>query len=236
MSAADRPHSLSSLPSLSVVTVVKNGEATLDACIRSVSAQTYPNVAHIIVDGASSDGTIDILRSYDADLEYWVSEPDKGIYNALNKAVALVRGSHYVVLGCDDLLLPSAAESFMKHAYGALVIFGLVRFDSAKNGQLRIRNHSGGAMINIEAHRLLGHYDESYRIAADTKFLTAARIAGVTKDMDDVTGTFVAGGASGNYAKNVSEHARAMREAGAWGQFRSFAWKAPRLALAALRR
>ena len=119
MSAADRPHPLSSLPSLSVVTVVKNGEATLDACIRSVSAQTYPNVAHIIVDGASSDGTIDILRSYDADLEYWVSEPDKGIYNALNKAVALVRGSHYVVLGCDDLLLPSAAESFMKHAYGA---------------------------------------------------------------------------------------------------------------------
>lgn len=224
------------LPRLAIVTVVRNGEATLDACIRSVLAQTYPNVDHVIVDGASSDGTIDILRRHDAALDYWISEPDKGIYNAINKAVALVRGPYYVVLGCDDLLLPSAADSFMNHARDALVIFGLVKFESAKNGQMRIRNHSGGTMINIEAHRLLGGYDESYRIAADTKFLTAARIAGVVKEIDDVTGIFVAGGASGNYAQNVSEHARAMRESGAWGFWRSFAWTAPRLALAALRR
>jgi glycosyltransferase involved in cell wall biosynthesis len=226
----------SSIPPLSVVTVVRNGEATLDACIQSVSAQTYPNVHHVIVDGASTDGTVDILRRHDAELEYWVTEPDKGIYNALNKAVALIRGSHYVVLGCDDLLMPSAAEDLMRYANDALIIFGMVKFHSPRGGEVHIRNHSGGTMISVEAHRRLGPYDETYRIAADTKFLTSARRAGITKDIDDIVGVFVAGGASASYSNNVREHARAMHEAGAWGVLRSLAWKAPRLALAALRR
>jgi glycosyltransferase involved in cell wall biosynthesis len=233
---ASNPPTTNSIPSLSVVTVVRNGEATLDACIQSVAAQTYPNVHHVIVDGASTDGTVDILRRYDATLEYWVSEPDKGIYNALNKAIALIRSSHYVVLGCDDLLMPSAAEALMKYANDSLIIFGIVKFDSPRSGEMHIRNHSGGTMINMEAHRLLGPYDETYKIAADTKFLTAARRAGITMDVDDIVGVFVAGGASAIYSNNVREHARAMHEAGAWGVLRSLAWKAPRLALAALRR
>lgn len=233
---ATNPPATCSVPPLSVVTVVRNGETTLDTCIQSVSAQTYPNVHHVIVDGASTDGTVDILRRRDAALDYWISEPDKGIYNALNKAVALVRGSHYVVLGCDDFLLPSAAEDLMRHANDALVISGMVKFDSPRGGEMHIRNHSGGTMISVEAHRLLGPYDETYRIAADTKFLTSARLAGITRDIDAIVGVFVAGGASASYANNVREHARAMHEAGAWGPLRSLVWKVPRLALAALRR
>jgi len=232
---ADAPASTSSLPRLSVLTVVRNGVATLEACIRSVAAQTYPDVEHIIVDGASTDGTLEILRRYDSALEIWISEPDSGIYNALNKAVRLCSGEHYVVLGCDDLLVPTAAECFMRHEHEGLVVFGWVRFQSPRKGAIRIRNHSAGALIHIQAHRLFGLYDESYRTAADTKFLAAARRAGVAAEIDDEVGVFVIGGASGSYARNVNEHARAMRESGSWGALRSIAWKAPRLALAALR-
>jgi glycosyltransferase involved in cell wall biosynthesis len=233
---ADAPTQRSALPRLSVVTVVRNGQATLEACIRSVAEQTYPHVEHIVVDGASTDGTLDILRRHERTLEAWISEPDTGIYNALNKAVRLCSGDHYVVLGCDDLLLPTAAESFMRHADKGLVVFGWVRFQSPRKGAMLIRNHSAGALIHMEAHRRLGLYDESYRIAADTKFLSAARRAGIMAEFDEEVGVFVAGGASGNYARNVSEHARAMRESGAWGALRCMAWKTPRLALAALRR
>ncbi len=232
----DAPASTSSLPRLSVLTVVRNGEATLEACIRSVAAQTYPNVEHIIIDGASTDGTLEILRRNDSALEVWISEPDSGIYNALNKAIRLCSGRHYVVLGGDDLLLPMAAESFMRHADKGLVVFGWVFFESPRKGAMRIRAHSGGCLIHIEAHRRFGLYDESYRIAADTRFLMAARRAGVTAEIDDIVGVFAAGGASGRYARNVVEHARAMRESGAWGALRSLAWTTPRRVLALFRR
>jgi glycosyltransferase involved in cell wall biosynthesis len=222
-------------PKVSVVTVVRNGAATLDACIRSVAAQTYPNVEHVIVDGGSTDGTLDILHRHDATLGLWVSEPDSGIYDALNKGVRLCAGQHYIVLGCDDVLLPTAAESFMRHADRGWVVFAWVFFQSPRKGAMRIRAHSAGSLIHMEAHRRFGFYDQSYRIAADTKFLETARRAGVTVAIDDNVGVFAAGGASGSYARNVAEHARAMRESGAWGALRGLAWTAPRRVLAWLR-
>lgn len=225
----------SPLPRLSVLTVVRNGEATLEACIRSVAAQTYPNVEHIIVDGASTDATLEILRRHDSTLEFWISEPDSGIYSALNKAVRLCSGEHYVVLGCDDVLLPTASESFMRDAHKGLVVRGWVFFQSPRKGAMRIRAHSAGSLIHTEAHRRFGYYDESYRIAADTKFLMMARGAGVTAEIEDIVGVFAAGGASSSYGKSVGEHARAMVESGTWGALRSLVWSAPRRALALLR-
>lgn len=225
----------SPLPRLSVITVVRNGEATLEACIRSVAAQTYPNVEHIIVDGASTDGTLEILCRHGSTLEFWISEPDSGIYNALNKGIGLCSGEHYVVLGCDDVLLPTAAESFMRNAHKGLIVRGWVFFQSPRKGAMRIRAHSAGSLIHTEAHQRFGYYDESYRIAADTKFLMLARRAGVTAEIEDIVGVFVAGGASGSYGKCVGEHARAMVESGAWGVLRCLVWSAPRRALALLR-
>ena len=224
----DSPVSRSLLPRVAVVTVVRNGAATIEACIQSVTAQTYPNVEHVIVDGISTDSTVDILRAHDSDIEYWVSEPDEGIYNALNKAIELIGAEWYVVLGCDDLLFPEAVEKLMRHARDSLLVFGQVEFFSQTKGMLYIRNHSAGVLISTEAHRLFGTYDESYRIAADTKFLSCARLAGVTKEIPDVVGAFFVGGASGNYRKNIEEHARAMRESGAWGTLRTWAWILPR--------
>jgi glycosyltransferase involved in cell wall biosynthesis len=221
---------------MSVVTVVRNGAATLEACISSVAAQTYPNVEHIIVDGASSDGTLEILRRHEDSLELWISEPDSGIYNALNKAVRLCSGQHYVVLGSDDILLPTAAESFMRNADRALVVFGWVYTYSPRRGAMRIRVHSAGCLINLHAHSRFGYYDESYRIAADTKFLMSARRAASVAEFDDFVGVFATGGAHANYRENVKEHARAMRESGSWGTLHSLAWSLPRQAFGLVRR
>ena len=223
-------------PLVSVITVVRNGEGTIARCIESVLAQTYGNVEHIIVDGASTDQTVSILRSYGEDIALWISEPDKGIYNAINKGISLACGAFYIPLGCDDTLTPTGIESLVRRAKDNLVICGKVRFvDTEQNLKKLIYNHSAGVLIDIRAHDKLGMYDETYLIAADTKFLRLAARASYVKNIKDVVGEFTVGGASSNYAQTVHEHARAMQESGSWGAVRAFLWRAPRLVWAAFR-
>jgi glycosyltransferase involved in cell wall biosynthesis len=223
-------------PVVTIVTALWNGAATLEACLKCVREQTYPHVEHVIVDGGSTDGSVEILTRHDDQIAYWVSEPDKGIYNALNKGIRLATGRHYIVLGCDDLLLPNAAESLIRHAIDDGVVYGQVRHNDVNDTAPLIRNHSAGTLIGIGAHERFGFYDESFRIAADTKFLMRARRAGRVREIADVVGVFFSENASGNYARNIREHARAMRESGAWGPLRSFVWLAPRLVRASLMR
>lgn len=103
--------SLPNKPLLSVITVVFNGASTLEHAIRSVIEQTYGNVEHIIIDGGSTDATLDILRRYEDDIDYWVSEKDAGIYDAMNKGIALARGDYIGMLNADDYFAnPSALE------------------------------------------------------------------------------------------------------------------------------
>jgi glycosyltransferase involved in cell wall biosynthesis len=89
-------------PIVSVITVVFNGAATLECAIRSVLEQTYINVELIIIDGGSSDATLEILRKYDDKIDYWVSERDSGIYDAMNKGIALAKGEYIGMLNSDD--------------------------------------------------------------------------------------------------------------------------------------
>jgi glycosyltransferase involved in cell wall biosynthesis len=83
---------VSKLPLITIVTVVLNGADLIEETIRSVIEQTYPNVEYIIVDGGSTDGTVDIIRKYEDFIDYWVSEPDRGIYDAMNKALDVSTG------------------------------------------------------------------------------------------------------------------------------------------------
>src|SRR4051812_41105410 len=94
------------LPLISVITVVYNGAATLERTIKSVLKQTYKNIQYIIIDGRSNDGTIDIIKKYEKYISYWVSEPDKGIYDAMNKGVAAATGTLVGILNSDDYYVP----------------------------------------------------------------------------------------------------------------------------------
>jgi len=193
-------------------------------------AQTYSNVEHIIVDGNSTDHTVSILRSYGDNIALWISEPDKGIYNALNKGIKLARGKHYIPLGCDDILLPNGVACLARQVKGNLIIYGKVRFiDADKKLKGLIYNHSAGVLIDIHVHAKLGFYDETYRIAADTKFLQLATRESHIHKIEETVGEFVAGGASSNYGQTVREHARAMREAGSWSVVKTVLWLVPRL-------
>ena len=89
-------------PDISVIIVVRNGEKTIEACIRMVLDQDYANLDLIIVDGMSNDGTLNIIRRYEDRIAHWISEPDSGIYDAMNKAVRLATGRWIYFLGADD--------------------------------------------------------------------------------------------------------------------------------------
>lgn len=84
---------INELPLITVITVVLNGGGHLEETMQSVLNQTYPNVEYIIVDGGSTDGTLDIIRKYGDRIDYWVSEKDKGIYDAMNKGIKVALGS-----------------------------------------------------------------------------------------------------------------------------------------------
>ena len=89
-------------PLVSIITVVLNGERFLAECIQSVISQDYDNLEYIIVDGGSRDGTLDIIRHYEDRIDYWLSEPDEGLYDALNKGVKLSNGDIFSALHADD--------------------------------------------------------------------------------------------------------------------------------------
>ena len=115
---------------ISVVTATLNRKNFLPRCIESIAAQSLPEKEHIIIDGGSSDGTVELLREYAARYPHirWISEPDNGLSQALNKGLALAAGDAVGVLGDDDYLLPEALEKvaaeFAAHPEAGLVSGG----------------------------------------------------------------------------------------------------------------
>jgi glycosyltransferase involved in cell wall biosynthesis len=95
--------SLKDKPLITVITVVFNGEQFLEETILSVINQTYGNVEYIIIDGGSTDSTLEIIRKYEHAIDYWVSEKDKGIYDAMNKGIDLATGEWLNFMNADDV-------------------------------------------------------------------------------------------------------------------------------------
>ncbi|MCI5150423.1 MAG: glycosyltransferase [Candidatus Electrothrix sp. MAN1_4] len=95
--------SLRDKPLITVITVVFNGAQHLEETILSVIGQTYDNVEYIIIDGGSTDGTLDIIRQYEHAVDYWVSEKDEGIYDAMNKGIRLFNGNWINFMNSGDL-------------------------------------------------------------------------------------------------------------------------------------
>lgn len=102
-----KKHSWPDKPIITVIVVVFNRVDTLEDCILSVIRQRYDNVELIIIDGGSTDGTLDIIRNYDQYIDYWLSEKDDGIYFAMNKGIELGSGDWLYFLGSDDVMLDS---------------------------------------------------------------------------------------------------------------------------------
>ncbi len=94
-------------PSITVITIVRNGRQFLEETIKSVLGQSYENIEYIVIDGGSTDGTVDIIKSYDSKITKWVSEKDEGIADAFNKGLSYATGDYVLFLNSDDALADS---------------------------------------------------------------------------------------------------------------------------------
>lgn len=97
-------HNEQALPLVSIITVVYNNRAELAVTMDSISAQTYPNVEYIIVDGGSTDGTVELIKQRADEVSRWVSEPDKGLYDAMNKGQQMATGDFVWFMNSGDLI------------------------------------------------------------------------------------------------------------------------------------
>jgi glycosyltransferase involved in cell wall biosynthesis len=121
-------------PKISIITVVRNGASTIEDTIRSVASQDYPRIEHIVIDGASTDGTLDIVQRHRDKIAAFKSEPDGGMYEAMNKGLALATGELVGFLNADDIyadsrVLREIADTLsapeVDACYGDLVYVGM---------------------------------------------------------------------------------------------------------------
>lgn len=103
------------IPLVSIVTVVRNAREAIEKTIHSVLGQTYENIEYVIIDGGSTDGTLDILQSYDRQLAFWLSEPDEGISDAFNKGIACASGDLIGLINAGDWYEPDAVKRVVEH-------------------------------------------------------------------------------------------------------------------------
>lgn len=179
-------------PLISVIVAVYNGAKTIQQCINSVARQAYPNKELIIIDGGSQDGTPELLKANNGQINYWISEPDRGIFNAWNKGLAQAKGEWICFLGADDYLWDSQAlarmsielqkiPSDVRLAYAQIMLVspeGESLFPAGKPWEEMKERFMQGLCLPHQAvmHRrslfeLNGNFDESFRIGGDYELM-----------------------------------------------------------------
>ena len=229
---------------ISLITITFNSAKTLSDTIKSVFKQTYPDIEYIIVDGASKDNTIAIIKNYEyvfKDKIKWISEPDKGLYDAMNKGIQMATGDVIGILNSDDFftsnhILQQVSDAFEKNN-NIDAVYGDIHFVNPNNLEKCVRYYSSKVFKRslmrlgfMPAHpsfymrkacfEKYGLYKTDYKIAADFEFLLRVifkykiRTQYIPVDMV----TMRTGGASTSgiksHIKIMKEHLRAFRENG----------------------
>ncbi len=173
------------IPKVSIITVVYNGFESLRNTIISITNQTYPNIEYIIIDGGSGDGTIELIREYSDDIDFWVSEKDEGISDAMNKGLKMSSGEYVIYMNCGDYFLNSESLSeAMSEIRGYEILLCRLIY-GANNIILRPRgfnfwmNFKTGALhqaaiVHREVFNKIGDFDLQFKIALDYDFFLRA--------------------------------------------------------------
>ncbi|MGK7933970.1 MAG: glycosyltransferase family 2 protein [Microcystaceae cyanobacterium] len=169
---------------ISIITVVYNAEAELEATIQNVINQSYPYIEYIVIDGGSTDKTLEIIRQYEDKIHHWISQPDEGIYDAMNKGIALANGQIIGLINAGDTYTQDALKEVVEvfKSNPDAIITGNCQFfledgnkwmiaqGDYKKIPLQMLPHSS-VFVPKDIYQTNGLFDLSFDIAADYDFL-----------------------------------------------------------------
>lgn len=219
-----------SLPLVSVITTTFNRGSVIETAMCSVFEQTYPNIEYIVIDAASTDQTLDIIHKYEDKIDYFLSEPDSGMYAGMNKGLELAHGDYIIILNSDDWYEPFAIEKLVSAALSdnldlvcALAIEtdwhgkklrNIPKMPFAENVFMRMPLRHETMMISRGLYEKTGLYDVEFKIIGDLKKTQQLFSANAKyKQLDDYIMYFRnAGAASSLTSEFIAERARLISE------------------------
>lgn len=199
---------------VSIITAVYNAAPTLEACLLSVRNQSHRDIEHIVIDGGSTDGSLEILQRHSSLLAYWVSEPDNGVFDAWNKGLSAATGEWIAFLGAEDVLFPNAVSQYLAVCGGtdAQYVSSLVRYIrpglpdkiigrpwSWPAFQRKMITAHVGSLHRFDLFSKYGNYDTSYKIVGDYELLLRPGNKLTALFLDQVTAAMLAGGNSDRF-------------------------------------
>ncbi|MEQ9007494.1 MAG: glycosyltransferase family 2 protein [Ekhidna sp.] len=180
---------------ISIITVVLNGEKYIEQTIQSVISQSYKNIEYIVIDGGSQDNTLNIIKKYDHQIDYWISEADKGIYDAMNRGIGLATGELVGILNSDDWYVQNAIDKvidiYTKNRSNDLLIitgamyrvnveekikFKLLKSEADLKNRINVGmpiNHPA-TFVTKATYQKIGKFDPKYCVCGDYEFLFRA--------------------------------------------------------------
>ena len=211
-------------PLISIITSVFNGEKYIEQTILSVLSQSYKNIEYIIIDGGSTDKTLDIIKKYQDKIDYWESSRDNGIYYGFNRGLKQYTGEMVGFVNSDDILYPDAIETLVKYYLANEnidFIFGSVKkhwgvLHGYKKWKINFSwgfysSHSTGFFISKNAEKILGGYNTTYKFSSDYDYfyrmIVKKKLNGIATKKNEVFGEFRRGGFSSkiNFYDHFSE-------------------------------
>lgn len=175
---------------LSIITINYNNKSGLEKTIQSVIDQTFSNVEYIVIDGGSSDGSTDVINQYKDKIQYWVSEPDSGVYHAQNKGIRVANGQYVLFLNSGDVLADDTVlDAVFQQNIQEDIVYGNLIFDYGK-GHTEVKEYPENlrfsyfidnghlphpaAFIKRNLFDVIGLYNEHYKISSDWEFFLKA--------------------------------------------------------------
>lgn len=212
-------------PLISIITVTYNGEKYIEETFQSVFKQTNKNYEYIVIDGGSSDNTINIIKKYDSKIDYWVSEKDLGIYDAFNKGMQLCKGEYIGFINSDDIYEKKTIEiltKYIKANSNLDFFFGSVRkhwgtLHGYKPWKIFFSwgfysSHSTGFFIKKVSAKKVGLYNLKYKYSSDYDYffrmIVKHKMKGMATKKKELFGTFRRGG----YSSQINFYDHFMEE------------------------
>ena len=197
---------------ISIITVTKDSENFLEECILSLDKQSYRNYEHIIIDGQSTDNTINIIKKYKDKITYWVSEKDEGLYDAMNKGIKKCSGDIIGILNSDDIYYPQALRIVNEYfnlnkeldfLFGSVNKYKLLHGYNPKKIKWSFgfyTSHSVGFFIKKKSQLKVGLYNLKYKYSSDYdlfyRMIVRFKLKGTATKKEEILGKFRSGGIS----------------------------------------